>query len=67
MNGYENGRKLLMKEPNQLFQESLLKKLDAQIEAMHRLTNSVEALIAALADDDADDVVPGTYMDGAPR
>jgi hypothetical protein len=27
----------------------------------------VEALIAALADDDADDVVPGTYMDGSPR
>ncbi len=67
MNGYENGRKLLMKEPNQLFQESLLKKLDAQTEAMHRLTNSVEALMAALADDDADDVVPGTYMDGSPR
>lgn len=67
MNGYENGRKLLMKEPNQLFQESLLKKIDAQTEAMHRLTNSVEALIAALADDAADDVVPGTYMDGSPR
>ncbi|MGO3868935.1 MAG: hypothetical protein ACTJH7_02560 [Alcaligenes sp.] len=67
MNGYENGRKLLMKEPNQLFQESLLKKLDAQTEAMHRLTNSVEALIAALADDDANDVVPSTYMDGSPR
>lgn len=67
MNGYEKGRKLLMKELNQLFQESLLKKLDAQTEAMHRLTNSVEALIAALAGDDADDVVLSAYLDGSPR
>lgn len=57
-----------MKEPNQQFQENLLKKLDAQTEAIHRMTSAMEALIVALVDEsDTDEAVPSTYMDGSPR
>lgn len=55
-----------MTEQDQLFL-SLLRKLDAQTEALHRLTGVVEALVMAMADEDDDEVAPTTYMDGTPR
>lgn len=56
-----------MNEPNQSFQEKLLEKLDEQTDAMNRLTSAVEALVVAMADEDDEDAMPATYMDGTPR
>lgn len=56
-----------MNEQNHSFQDKLLRKLDAQTEALHRLTNAVEAMVIAMADEEDDEVAPNTYMDGTPR
>lgn len=59
-----------MNEQDHSFQDKLLRKLDAQTEALHRLISVMEAMTLAMADeaDDYSEEAPASmYLNGMPR